>query len=308
MWSTRARLFLPAASGALTGLAGINGIDRFGFKRNASCEEIESSFSQSEFRRFPILDVKECGPMTNVIKCKLPSDQHRMGMTVTSYVLVGGAEGGDTGSGAYTPISTDEQAGYFELLIKGYPNGVVSKYLCSLKAGDSIEVKGPFKKLPYKANMKKKIGMIAGGSGITPMLQIAKEVLKNPDDKTELTLLFGNQTPKDILIREELDQLAADSKGQLKVFYVVDRNDTQDKKIKHVGYMDKACLSSTLPSPSPDTLIFICGPPPMIDALAGKKKFRRDDPCKKGHPFFGQGGVSGVLAELKYEEQMVYKF
>merc|ERR1712107_857764 len=60
----------------------------------------------------------------------------------------------------------------------GYPEGVVSKHLCSLKAGDSIEVKGPFEKLAYKANMKKEIGMVAGGSGITPMLQILKEAFK----------------------------------------------------------------------------------------------------------------------------------
>lgn len=33
---------------------------------------------------------------------------------------------------------------------------------------------------------------IAGGSGVTPMLQVASEVLRNPDDETEVSLIFGN--------------------------------------------------------------------------------------------------------------------
>merc|ERR1712048_717661 len=102
------------------------------------------------------------------------------GITVSSAVLVNGAKGADGKAPCrpYTPITTNETKGYFELMVKGYPTGVVSKYLCSLKKGDEVEVKGPLEKLPYKANMKKHIGMVAGGSGITPMLQILKEGLK----------------------------------------------------------------------------------------------------------------------------------
>lgn len=41
----------------------------------------------------------------------------------------------------------------------------------------------------------KRVGMIAGGTGITPMLQLIRQVLKDKDDKTELALLFANQVP-----------------------------------------------------------------------------------------------------------------
>jgi predicted ferric reductase len=44
------------------------------------------------------------------------------------------------------------------------------------QVGDKVEVKGPFPKIAYTANMKKKIGMIAGGTGITPMLQVGTSV------------------------------------------------------------------------------------------------------------------------------------
>ncbi len=64
----------------------------------------------------------------------------------------------------YTPTTLNAHKGSFELVVKIYPQGNVSKYLDGLKVGDSIEVKGPFPKLEYKANMKKKIGLIAGSS------------------------------------------------------------------------------------------------------------------------------------------------
>jgi cytochrome-b5 reductase len=44
--------------------------------------------------------------------------------------------------------------------------------------------------------------MIAGGSGITPMLQIIRDVLKHKSDTTDLTLVFGNVTESDILLRD----------------------------------------------------------------------------------------------------------
>lgn len=297
MWSAQTRRVAPALSGALAGLAGLGGFD--GFKGHVRCAQPQAAFSGDEFRSFPIVEVRETGTNTHVIKCKLPSDQHVMGMSVSSLVMVNGTKGDDGKVPArpYTPITTDDQKGYFELLVKGYPTGTVSKYLCTLKAGDVVQVKGPFPKLPYTANMKKNIGMVAGGSGVTPMLQVIKEILKNPADKTQVSLVFCNQKPADILLREEIDQLAASSKGQLKVHYVVDKNEAEDPKIKHVGYLNASFLKDVLPAPSADTLVYFCGPPPMLKVVAGPKG-----------KFPAQGPVGGLLKDLDYTDDMVYKF
>lgn len=297
MWYTRLCRHTPNVAGALAVASGIRHVDSPCSNRFTHCSE--TSFSPEDFRRFPVLEVRKAGPGTNILKCGLPSPEHVMGMPVTAYVMVEGHNSGD--SSAYTPITTDDQPGYFELLVKGYPDGNVSKYLCSLQAGDSVSVKGPVAKLPYTANMKKKIGMIAGGSGITPMLQIIKEILKDPDDKTEVTLIFGNQSPADILLRDELDQLAASSKGQVNILYVVDKNTTSDPAIKHVGYVTAEFCRKVLPAPSDDTLIYVCGPPPLLFAAAGNKGF------VKGRKF-GQGQIGGFLKELGYTIDMVFKF
>jgi cytochrome-b5 reductase len=60
----------------------------------------------------------------------------------------------------YTPTSLSEQKGSFELIIKSYPEGVVSAYLDKLKVGDVIKIKGPFPKFKYESNMKRTIGMV----------------------------------------------------------------------------------------------------------------------------------------------------
>lgn len=304
MWSARARGITPAFTGALAGLTGIGCLKSSSFNGHLHCHSApEASFSKSEFRSFPVTEVRDAGPGTKILRCGLPSGHHVMGMKVSSMVMVSGEKGDDGKAPArpYTPTTTDDQAGYFELLVKGYPTGIVSKYLCSLKPGDSVEIKGPFPKLAYTANMKKNIGMVAGGSGITPMLQVIKEILKNPADKTQVTLVFCNQTPADILLRKELDKLAATSKGQLKVFYVVDKNITADRGIEREGYVTAGFLASVLPEPAPDALVYVCGPPPMLTAVAGNKKFEKGKPP-------AQGEVGGLLQALSYTEDMVYKF
>lgn len=105
-----------------------------------------------------------------------------------------------------------------------------STSLDDLAIGNSISVKGPKGNFVYQPNMCKEIGMIAGkyarvfisyvgGTGITPMLQVIKAILKNPRDVTKVSLVFANVTEEDILCREELDSLAKDPR--FNVYYVL---------------------------------------------------------------------------------------
>merc|ERR1712194_39963 len=109
------------------------------------------------------------------------------------------------------------------------------------------------------------------------------------------------QTPSDILLRTELDQLAVASKGQLNVLYVVDKNENYEPNITHVGYLTQGFLSTVLPPPSPDALVYVCGPPPMLISVAGNKKFETGKPP-------AQGEVGGILNKLGYSAGMVFKF
>jgi cytochrome-b5 reductase len=187
----------------------------------------------------------------------------------------------------YTPVSKCNQRGSFQLLVKSYPQGVVSKYVGTLNVGDTVDVKGPLFKLKYTPNLRRQIGMIAGGTGIAPMLQVIKEILGNPMDKSNITLLFGNHEEGDILLRSELDALAAKHESQLTVHYVVSKPTQSWTGLK--GIINEDMVRRLIPRPSPDVLVYVCGPPAMMEAVSGPKGAN-----------FTQGPVLGMLQRTGY--------
>ena len=187
------------------------------------------AFSPDEWRSFPISRISDVSFNTKKFEVRLPADQDSMGMETASCIVVRGpGRDGKMVTRPYTPVTTNETRGHFDLVVKNYTNGNVSSYLHSLNVGDQIEVKGPFRKFKYEPNQYNKIGMIAGGTGITPMLQVIHEILENPEDQTEISLIFANSSfflslsyllllslffkkddEGDILMRDELDKLAS---------------------------------------------------------------------------------------------------
>ena len=234
---------------------------------------------------------------TSLFRFKLEEEQ-TLGMTVASAVLVKADLEGKTNIRPYTPTSKVTDIGYFDLVIKRYEQGIISKHIHNLKVGEKLAVKGPIPKIKYTPNMKKEIYLLAGGTGITPHYQVIQEVLSNPDDKTKLTLIYASKTEDDIILKEELDQLAS-KHDNLKIHHIVSKvNDPSkfaDKGI--VGHINKQLLTSHLPAPSDDVYVFVCGPPSFMDSISGPKT--KD---------YQQGQVSGYLKELHFNENQVYKF
>ena len=65
--------------------------------------------------------------------------------------------------------------------------------------------------------------MIAGGTGITPMLQIIRQVFKDENDGTQIWLLYANQTESDILLRKELEEVRDAHSERFNLWYTIDR-------------------------------------------------------------------------------------
>lgn len=81
----------------------------------------------------------------------------------------------------------------------------MSQHMDKLSIGEMVKFRGPLGRFSYAPNMKRFIGMIAGGTGITPMFQVIKAILENPRDRTKISLIFGNITEDDILLQHELN-------------------------------------------------------------------------------------------------------
>lgn len=165
----------------------------------------------------------------------------------------------------YTPISEPTAVGHFDLLVKTYPAGTISKYLSELKVGEYVDFKGPLGSFEYQPELFSHLGMIAGGTGITPMYQVIKHALSNPADKTKISLIFANVNEDDILLRSELEGLAKEHPDRFKLYLSLDNppsNWTQGK-----GYVTADTIKANLPAPGPKTKVMICGPPPMTAAM-----------------------------------------
>jgi cytochrome-b5 reductase len=115
--------------------------------------------------------------------------------------------------------------------------------------------------------MTREFGMIAGGTGITPMYQIITYILYNPEDPTRINLIYANNTKEDILLKLELDELSARHRGRFTVTYVLVH--PPEKWDGGVGYVTKDMIKDKLPAPGTkeDSRILICGPPPMCTAM-----------------------------------------
>lgn len=184
-----------------------------------------------------------------------------------------------------------------DLAFKVYPTGKLTPYMASLQTGDTLEFKGPIVKLPIdQLTSKDAVGMVAGGTGITPMLQIAEELLSKKGYKKPISLIYANVNANEIMLKDRVDTLAAHHKN-FTVYYVVDTVDAAAAKSWKggVGYIDKHMLKSHLPQGN--AMVLVCGPPGMMKMISGEKVSPKD-----------QGVVSGLLKELGYTEENVYKF
>ncbi|XP_070494627.1 NADH-cytochrome b5 reductase 3 isoform X2 [Chironomus tepperi] len=236
----------------------------------------------------PLVEKEEISHDTRKFRFGLPSPDHVLGLPVGQHIHLSVTINGDLVIRSYTPVSSDDDKGFVDLVVKVYQRNVhpkfpeggkMTQYLDEMKIGDTIAFRGPSGKLQYLGNGKfsikklrkdppqivnvKKVNMIAGGSGITPMLQLITEVLKKSDDNTQLALLYANQTETDILLRDDIDVLAAKHQENFKVWYTIDRASPTWKF--DTGFINDTMIQNNLFPPSSDTLTLMCGPPPMIN-------------------------------------------
>lgn len=243
----------------------------------------------------------------------LPIGQHvylRLGGAVADGSRSGDGGGGEVVQRAYTPFSSNSLRGYIDILIKvyapcaAYPlGGRMTTRLERLSPGSAVELKGPLGSFTYLGQGRvrwrgverrvRRLAMVAGGSGITPIWSTIRGVLEDAvtpplpslsgDERVSedqgscqaaapvhIWLVNANRTESDILAREHLDTLAGASDGRLRTWHVLSRPTARDWPMSR-GRIDRAILRQHLCPPPlvppegglEDTLVLVCGPPPM---------------------------------------------
>ncbi|APH39103.1 ferredoxin--NADP reductase [Methanohalophilus halophilus] len=136
-----------------------------------------------------------------------------------------------------------------------------SDALLSLQAGDTAGIEGPFGKMTYSGEYDK-IALISGGIGITPMISISRYCTDKGMD-TNIVMISSNKTEQDIAFRDELDTMQKRNPN-LKVVHTLTRASEEWE-----GCRERVCESMILRE-IPDyreRTFYICGPPPMVEAV-----------------------------------------
>jgi len=249
---------------------------------------VQKVLKPTEFQDFELTEKTIISHNVAIYRFKLPSPKAILGLPIGQHISIAATLPQPDGSSkeivrSYTPISGDHHPGHFDLLIKSYPTGNISKYMASLIVGQTIKVRGPKGAMVYTPNMVRHFGMIAGGTGITPMLQIIRAVIRGrpTGDKTEIDLIFANVNKEDILLKEDLDQLAKEDKG-FRIHYVL--NNPPEKWDGGIGFVTPEMITKWLPKPADDVKLLLCGPPPMISAMKKSSEglgFKKAKPVSK---------------------------
>lgn len=218
------------------------------------------------FQKLPLIKKELLAPDTYRFVFALPSSDIVVGLPIGQHVSVRGSVNGKLVSRSYTPTSNNVDRGVLELVVRCYAEGALTNgYLRQLEVGDEVEFRGPKGGIRYQPGMCKKMGMVAGGTGITPMYQLIRAICENPRDTTEVSLIYANRTEQDILLRDELDNFARKYPGNFKVFYVLEQ--TPEGWHGGSGYVTKEMMEERFVVSSPTTKVFLCGPPPMVDSV-----------------------------------------
>ena len=182
---------------------------------------------QVDFKKYPLVKKESLSHDTRKFTFGLPKG-HVLGLPTGQHISL--RFKGDDGKAvmrSYTPVSDNSTIGEVSIVVKVYKAGVhpkfpeggkMSQHLDSLKIGDTIEMKGPKGHMEYRkggrftvkplgkpmeARQTNQIIMIAGGTGITPMLQLLHFIFENPGEQgIKVNLLYANQSKRHIVAAE----------------------------------------------------------------------------------------------------------
>ncbi|MES1909019.1 MAG: hypothetical protein MHM6MM_001834 [Cercozoa sp. M6MM] len=239
------------------------------------------ALNASEWRSFQLIERVDVSHNTRRFRFALQTPQTTLGLPIGQHMCLRFTNAdGEEIVRKYTPTTSDDEKGYFDLVIKVYEKGQMTQHLEHMKVGDNIEVRGPTGSITYSARGEftfasrkgaivknvKRIGMIAGGTGLTPMLQIARQMMKDKADNTEVSLIFANVNEEDILLRNELEKMA-DDEERFSLYHVL--NNPPAGWTQGEGFVNQEHIRANIPAPADDVLVLLCGPPPMIKAMKG---------------------------------------
>lgn len=166
-------------------------------------------------------------------------------------------------------ICSSPNSGVVKVAVKAVADGSFSSYVNSqLKVGDVLDVSSPNGRFVFEPDpsLSRTIAAFAAGSGITPVMSIAKTVLEN-EPNSNFVLVFGNKSPKDTIFLDELLHLQSHYKERFRIHFVYSQSQEENSLF---GRIEKSTINFLLKNDYKDTQFdrfYLCGPEPMIHVV-----------------------------------------
>jgi len=144
---------------------------------------------------------------------------------------------------------------------KKFTDSEFSKALKQLRLGDWARINAPFGSFTFEGEYPK-IGMLAGGIGITPLISICR-YCTDTSSKTKITLLYGCRTESDIAFKRELEEMQSQN-NNLRVVFTLSEPDLNWKG--KTGFINEENVKKEIPDYK-ETVFYTCGPPPMVEVM-----------------------------------------
>ncbi|MEY3689764.1 MAG: hypothetical protein RIT37_1326 [Bacteroidota bacterium] len=215
------------------------------------------------FRKLTVSAIKRLTPQSVAISFAIPEEfQDEFAYIPGQYITLKAEVDGQKANRAYSLCSSPFTGEALTIGVKQTEHGLVSTYLnTKLTIGDSLQIMKPMGNFTLKVNSEasRHIVLIGGGSGITPLLSIAKSVLlKEP--KSTVTLLYGNRDQASIMFSDELNELQSQYPA-LKVKHVLEQGSDAFKGVLSIEMLEELL---TPYMSDHQTEYFICGPGPVM--------------------------------------------
>ena len=154
------------------------------------------------------------------------------------------------------------------ITVERLEDGEVSPYLVGeVKVGDKVELRGPIGGyFVWKAGDGRPVLLIAGGSGIVPLMAMIRH-RSHAGDRTPARLLYSSRTFEDVIYREELDRLGSAGDG-LAIAHTLTRAQPSGWK----GYarrIDREMVHDVAWPKEQAPVVFVCGPTSFVETAAG---------------------------------------
>jgi ferredoxin-NADP reductase len=168
---------------------------------------------------------------------------------------------------SYSIVSPPEDTGRVALTVERIDNGEVSPYLADeLAPGDQLEFRGPIGGyFVWSTAVGGPLLLVAGGSGICPLMAMLRHRARQ-GSTVPTRLLYSSRLLEEAIFRKELDSLADRGDG-LEVFYTLTRGQPDGWR-GFARRIDREMLAEVAPAAVDQPLCLVCGPTPLVEAVA----------------------------------------